>query len=516
MRASTSTHFDVSVAGDSELDDWDDNGTVIHTSTAASSDLYEEIGNDDELLIHSFTERPVTAVEMDEVYRLPKRLLTQAVAVYNDEFRDVEPADSPMSEIKEQVAQAKLMKNQILQALLDCSEAPEQQVGLQLKDDATAARIGFIEFIKSSNRLIRDDELRIIATPHPAPSIAGSLAQISLNRAKRTRVANYTDTTIGDLRGLIDRLHQLSLEEPESQLEFRSLQDRTKTAQKELDIVKREAKELISHAIDCDLADECSRIESAYRELERKEVSLHKNIQELKDEYGLAGDSNKFNDLKYPTFSGDQTDKNDYYSFAEDWESYVAIKAPSRSEQLRLLTRQALTGTAKSACKHMTSLEAVFAHLRDNFGNVSDLFSSRVEDIRRLGPCQGGNEKKRKWSVEVRSQLTYLRDLSIKHSMFEDLYTHPVIAEIQENLPVEILRKFLKEIRKVPGQVSKKVVFEMLLEYLDEVNAIFNHQHSYKLDHGVDPDKSIRAKFESKKIPVPAPTKSSSKPSKEK
>ena len=257
--------------------------------------------------------------------------------------------------------------------------------------------------------------------------------------------------------------------------------------------MKREAKELISHAIDCDLADECSRIESAYRELERKEVSLHKNIQELKDEYGLAGDSNKFNDLKYPTFSGDQTDKNDYYSFAEDWESYVAIKAPSRSEQLRLLTRQALTGTAKSACKHMTSLEAVFAHLRDNFGNVSDLFSSRVEDIRRLGPCQGGNEKKRKWFVEVRSQLTYLRDLSIKHSMFEDLYTHPVITEIQENLPVEILHKFLEEIRKVPGRVSKIVVFKMLLEYLDEVNAIFNHQHSYKLDHGVDPDKSIRA-----------------------
>ena len=35
VRASTSTHFDVSVADDSELDDWDDNGTVIHTSTAA-------------------------------------------------------------------------------------------------------------------------------------------------------------------------------------------------------------------------------------------------------------------------------------------------------------------------------------------------------------------------------------------------------------------------------------------------------------------------------------------------
>ena len=146
----------------------------------------------------------------------------------------------------------------------------------------------------------------------------------------------------------------------------------------------------------------------------------------------------------------------------------------------------------------------IFAHLKVAFGNVSDLFAQRVEEIRRLGLCTGSNDKKRKWVIEVNSQLIYLKDTAKKHGMYEDLYTHPVVAHIQESLPPDIFKKFLEKIRERAGRASKEEVFDMLLDYMTEILAIFNHDHSYKLDHGVDTDNYYRTKLETKKPLAPA------------
>ena len=70
-------------------------------------------------------------------------------------------------------------------------------------------------------------------------------------------------------------------------------------------------------------------MEAVYRELEKKEINLLRSVQELKDEYGIVGDI-KSNDLKYPTFSGEQTDKLDYFTFKDDWEACLAVKGPSK------------------------------------------------------------------------------------------------------------------------------------------------------------------------------------------
>ena len=72
--------------------------------------------------------------------------------------------------------------------------------------------------------------------------------------------------------------------------------------------------------------------------------------------------------------------------------------------------------------------------------------------------------------------------------MYEDLYTHLVLAHIQESLPPDIFKKFLEKIPERAGRASKEEVFDMLLDYMTEILAIFNHDHSYKLDHGVDTD----------------------------
>ena len=136
---------------------------------------------------------------------------------------------------------------------------------------------------------------------------------------------------------------------------------------------------------------------------------------------------------------------------------------------------------------------------------MSDLFHKRVEAVRKLGNCYGSNEKRRKWVVEVRAHVIYLRDLSLKHGLYEDLYTHALVKEVLESLPEEFLRKFEKKVNAIEGRVPRREMFEMMLEYLDTLVTALNKTLSFKLDYGVDNEKHSKPKFEPKK-PAPPPS----------
>ena len=496
-----STQFDVSVADFSDEDDRS-SGTLVPTSTEVSDlDTEFEVSPPVQQIIKFIYDMPDWTPEMEQAaaIRGHRNTLSQAVMVWNEEYKDLIITEIPVDELKATVRIAKEWKDKILQAQMEVVDIPELQ---DLRNNASEARSGFIKYVNNANREVRTLEDSRVPTPaHESSRNSGH----SVSKAKADRVEKYVESTVGEMQALIDQLEEITLDAPETQLEFRSLQDRAKTSYKEVEVVKKNAKELIDHAIECDLGDECNRMEDVYRTLEKKELKLIRMIQDLKDEYGIVGDS-KTTDIKYPVFSGEQTEKLDYYSFKEDWDAYVAVKFPSKAEQVRILTKQSLTGMARDACRHMDRVEDIFSYLKESFGNVSALFANRVAEIRRLGACTGSADKKRKWAVEVRSQLTYLKDLSVKHGMYEDLYTHQIVADIQESLPPDIFKKFLEEVRKHPGRAPKKVVFELLLEYMDEVVALFNHSYTYRLDHGVDPDRYYKTKLEVKKTPPP-PTK---------
>ena len=503
-RTSTSTQFDVPALEDVTIDESSSSGTLISGSNS-TSDHEDQLSPTAREIIDTINNMPPTftpEMEAASMIRNYRKDLLLAVSIWDEEFKESNPLETPIDELKHNIQTAKEWKDKILRAQLECEEVPDLQ---ELRTNAGIARTGFLQYITAACKELRSLEGRPGTASPPllntsATTVVSATSGTTGSKAKIDRIERYVDQTVGDIQELIDQLDQLTLDAPETQLEFRNLQDRVKMTSKEVEYAKKHAKELIDQAIDCDMVDESTRMEDVYRILEKKEIDLMKNIQELKDQYGIVGDS-KNNDLKYPTFSGEQTEKYDFFSFKEDWEAVVAVKAPSKAEQLRLLTRQCLTGTARAACRHMETVELVFEHLKDGFGNVSDLFSHRVDEIRRLGTCSGPNEKKRKWSLEVRSQLTYLSELSKKHGMYEDLYTHQIVAEIQESLPPDILKEFLKQIRRQPGRASKKQVFELLLDYMDEVVSLFNHQHTYRLDHGVDPDKYYKTKLEAKKSP---------------
>ena len=287
-----------------------------------------------------------------------KKILSVHSDEYEEEFKDLVLQELPDSDLREMVDRAKTLKSELRTGLADADDISRMIITPELKQRAVNAKTGFISFMKDG---VKELKLRE-NTPSQSSSANTSVCGGASNKTKMTRVEKYSGTTIGDIRQLIDQLDILAIDEPESKMEFMDLQNRVKISQTRALIVKATAKDLIGSALECDMSEESCKMEEELRALDLKLLTVDETVQRYKREYGAA-DGARNSDIKYPTFSGDKTEKHDFYSFKEDWDEYVAVKGPSKSEQLRILTRQCLTGTAFSSCRHMNSLNEVFEHL---------------------------------------------------------------------------------------------------------------------------------------------------------
>ena len=501
---SSSTNFEISIATINDNQS-DSSGTLVPGSN--------EISEDEEILL-SPTAREIIAeinamppgltAEMERAagIREHRKILNKACTIWEEEYINLSPADAPIEEIKSAVSIAKEWKEKILDSRAECEDIPDT---LDLRKRAGLARTGFIKYISDANLELRTLENKAAERATSPQFNTSNTSESNGNKAKADRVASNSDSAIGQMQSLADEILRITLEPPQNQLEFRGFQENVKSTREEVTIVKQNAKVLIDLAYECDLGEEGGKLETAYKVMEGRERDLIRALREHRANYAVLADS-KSTDIKPPTFSGEPGDRLDFYSFKEDWDNYVSVKGPSNAEQLRILTKQSLTGVARAATKHMEKIEDIFDHLKESFGNASDLFSRRVEDIRKLGICKGSNEQKRRWAVEVRAHLINLVDLSKKHEKYEDLYTHQIVAEVQESLHPDVYKDFYKLVRAYDGVATKRVVFELLVDYMDEVVDLFNHQHAYRLDFGVDPDKYYKSKFETKKT-APPPTK---------
>ena len=419
-----------------------------------------------------------------------RKILAKACTIWHEEYENISPANAPTDEIRYAISIAKEWKDKILDSRTECEDIPDT---LDLRERASVARAGLIKYISEANlelRKLEDKGVERALTPQLNTS-----TESNGNKAKADRVIANSESSIGQMQSLADDLLRLTMEPPSNQLEFRGFQENVKSAREEVILVKNNAKVLIDLAFECDLGDEGNKLESAFKTMEERERELIRALHEHRANYAVLADS-KLSDIKPPSFSGEPNDRLDFYSFKEDWDNYVNIKGPSKAEQLRILTKQSLTGVARAATKHMENIDEIFAHLKESFGNASDLFSRRVENIRKLGICKGSNEQKRRWAVEVRAHLLNLVDLSKKHEKYEDLYTHHIVAEIQEGFHPDVYKDFYKLVRSYEGVATRRVVFELLVDYMDEVVDLYNHQHAYKLDFGVDPKKYYKSKSE--------------------
>lgn len=422
----------------------------------------------------------ITQTMADDIRRYRKDLLT-AEMVYSDDLQDMNFDEVTVEYVKDKVKSADHLKTLVQTAIVNLTVSDETFKG----DHATYAETvkrNLVAFVKQGQRFLRthQDGLEQRAATSSADSVKDATRRIKMNR-----VSTYEAKTIGDLNGVVDELKVLLVTSPETDAQYKTLAERFSILGRKADLLLKEARLLRNDAVETGMETQANSLESGIRELADAQMEMEQRLQDHKIGFGLLGvtDTAKSVDIELPTFSGEPGEKHDYYSFKSEFEDHLKTKNYSTSDILRVLQRAALKGTAREACLNMTSIQDVWNYLLKTYGNVRILLANKVEEIRKIGGCTGSKLKMREWSLMIKSKLTYVHELALKHGIQDELYFSPILQEIQSSLPQKIHDDFKDRFKKEDKSedISRKAIFLELLDFLDSITTDLTVEINYEM-----------------------------------
>ncbi len=417
-----------------------------------------------------------------------KTQLNRLSMIVEDDILPVVFAEVTIEFLKTKVQLAEEWKVLAQDSMLYLMEEWPDEYDRRYKENAVKHKKELVTFIKEAQKVLRDAEQHAATQPR---SITEAAAMASRD-IKATRVNSLEPALVQDIEDHINELKLIQDVVPQSDGEFRKLDDRFSNVIKKIDVTRSDAKQLCRDAIDAGLGTKAENIEKNLRSLKDRQSEVQSKLQDIKIDLNIySSGAIKGSDLKPPSFSGEATDKGDFYTFRQEFDEYAAFKNITKNELLRVLVRTCLTGIARSACLHMTSVEEVFQYLLETYGNVRVLMLNKIEEVRKLGQCTGTDIKKREWALAVKSKLVYIHGLAKKHSLEDELYFSPLVSEIQKGLPSKLHEDF-KDILKSSNNgssISRKDLFDELLRYMDIVIQSLTFEINYNIASNTPDDK---------------------------
>ena len=161
--------------------------------------------------------------------------------------------------------------------------------------------------------------------------------------------------------------------------------------------------------------------------------------------------SSNVTNISAPKFSGQMSDKMDFFTFEDSLEEYFdTIGSYNPSMKLLKLKTDCLTEPALHAIRDCLTFDSAMIELRKLFGQPRMLFSTRVQEIKKLGKCPDTPVQARTWAIEIASLLKNLMTLASTYGISSMFDGSNLVKTIEDNLKTRDLYKFrdrLKELR---------------------------------------------------------------------
>ena len=428
--------------------------------------------------------------------------ITHAQMVLEDDIASIINFDEvTYQHIKDHCAQAQRLKSAIQEAQVYL-QMNDEDYEVVYKEKAVNTKIALLEFIKRSQHYMRNhSESEFQRVTSPTPSSAGQsdpLKEIS-TKIRRERVDRRTAQTVEELAELSGQFNQICSTNPETDLEFRNLEEWSKNLVKTMETSYNDAKALADDAVETGLEAAAMELEHALVAAKTVRTKVDFHIQSCKTRLGIFGQAgfSRITELKPPVFTGDMNDKMDFYTFREEFEDYIKTRVLSKADQFKLLQKTCLSGTAKQACANLSTAEEIWTYLKETWGNVKILFTNKVEELRKLGKCTGSLVKQREWAVSVKTKLDHLLSLTKQHGIENDLYYSPVLQEIQAGLPSRIHENFREmlmkkqiESKEKGMELTRDVVVPSLITFMTDVVDLLTFEINYDLTSNISRDQA--------------------------
>ena len=137
--------------------------------------------------------------------------------------------------------------------------------------------------------------------------------------------------------------------------------------------------------------------------------------------------------LPPPKFSGEFSDKMDYYTFVDKSSEYFDVLG-AYSDQMKLLKLRAdcLLEPALSAVKLCTKFSDAMEKLKTLYGQPKILFNAREEEIEKMGKCPEPPVQRRTWLIDMKNKITDLLHITKTMKLLTRLYSSNVIEVIED------------------------------------------------------------------------------------
>ena len=395
--------------------------------------------------------------------------IRRAVMLYEDSIEPLQPAEVTLEYLSSKVLVAETQIQAVQEAILFLSTNDEEYYSNRLEASAKDVKKSMLGFVLKAQQILRSANDEAVSLKNNRDKIAETAVKI-----KSDRVLEYAPGIIQQLTSLAEEIETLASKKPETDQAYYSIAERHLKQQKKAESLLKDGRALSNDAVDCGLTEPAKQLEAAMRHLKLKQNEADTLLTDFKESAGIttgSHPSSKTLDLSPPSFSGEMTDKLDFYSFKQEFEEYSGAKNLSKSEQLRVLLRTSLQGPAQNACTSMKDLAEVWSYLRKLYGNQTILFNSKVEDIRKLGKPTGSLMKKREWAMNVVTKLDSLHEMAKKYKLENELYYGPIVNELKKTLPFNLYKDFKDAVQKQEdeyGITPKNILWDNLLIFLNK------------------------------------------------
>ena len=292
---------------------------------------------------------------------------------------------------------------------------------------------------------------------------------------KRERVRKGIRPLYYKVEALTASLKEVAQAQPTLDRKLEALIERNEMYSKQADEYLRDIQSLYQDAAAAGLADEAAELEMGCRDLKFARTEAVEAIGALREQLNLntrsASSKTRLVDLVHPVFNGLMTGSSlDIFTFSTEFKEYADAKGYTNAECVTILKKTCLQGPPKVLVQHKESLDEIWPVLLANYGNPMELIRTKIQEMKKIGKCDGASSKRREWAIDVHAKITRLHDIATEHGKTSELYHSEVVSQLRELMPFNIIKDFRDSIKawekENDTEICKEQVFLQFMEFL--------------------------------------------------
>jgi len=241
------------------------------------------------------TPKPPPSASESEIKKY-KMALNKAVMVYNSRIATVVCVQALEAFLVERVTLAENLLDSLEEAMLYLNEEAAELYVNRLEGTAKDTQVGLTTFITTAQaELQQRAATAALAAASIGPGIPAAPRNAAALKIKAAIVETDADSILEEMHQLRDTLDELSCIIPQSDADFRKMEDKVKSVKSKVKEASQEAQSLRADAIEVGADEIATKLNTGIKTLRKAMNDLQDQVEDCKYNFGIVGGADASN-----------------------------------------------------------------------------------------------------------------------------------------------------------------------------------------------------------------------------